>query len=168
MHFVDNIHFIFSFSRCIFHFFTDLPDIFHSVIRCRIDLYDIHGIACRDGTAGFTGSTRTSIYRMFAVHCFCKNLGCRRLTGSPRSAKEICMSDPVRFYLIFNVVTMCSCPLHPQIPEVGTFGIMPYKTFEILTSILSLFKIPGPNCILKSIDCLHKAIFQVSLCRTFQ
>ena len=41
-----------------------------------------------------------SIYRMFTVNCLCKNLGNCSFSGSSGAAKQIRMSNSVRFYLI--------------------------------------------------------------------
>ena len=48
-------------------FFTNLPDIFHSVIGCRINLYDIHRSPGGNALTCRTLSTGTSVYRVFTI-----------------------------------------------------------------------------------------------------
>ena len=101
MNLIDNIYFILSFRRAVFHLLTDLADIIHTVIRRRIDLYHIHGVARCNRLTGRTLSTWAAVYGMLTVNRFCKYLCNGGLTGSPRSTKQICMPDSVCFDLIF-------------------------------------------------------------------
>ena len=101
MNLIDNVDFVFSFRRTVFHLLTDLADIIHTIIRCRIDLDHIHGVARCDRPAGRTLSTWAAVYGMLTVDRLCKYLRNGCLTGSPGSTKQIRMSDPVCFDLIF-------------------------------------------------------------------
>jgi 1,2-phenylacetyl-CoA epoxidase PaaB subunit len=87
MNLVNDVDFVFSLGRAVFHFLTDLTNVIHTIVGCRIDLNYIHGIARCDCFAGRTFPTGTAIHRMFAVDRLCKNLGDRRLTGSSGSTK---------------------------------------------------------------------------------
>jgi hypothetical protein len=87
MNLIDNVYFVFSFGRTVFHFLTDLTDIVHAIVGRRIDLDHIHGTARRNRFTGRTFPTRAAIHRMLTVDCFCKNFCDRRFTGSSCSAK---------------------------------------------------------------------------------
>ncbi len=49
MDFVDDVNFIFSLGRWIFHFFTDITDVIDTVIGSGIDFYDIDAAAFLHG-----------------------------------------------------------------------------------------------------------------------
>ena len=82
--------------------FPQGTDIVHAVVGSRIHLHDIHGGLFLDSPAGRTLSTGISVYRVFAVNCFGKDLGTGCLSGSPSADKQICMTQPVVHDLLFQ------------------------------------------------------------------
>ena len=101
MHLIDDIHFISPFCRTVSHLFPDLTNVVHAVIRCRIDLDDVHRSACRNGFAHFTFPTGTSAHRVLTVYRFSKYFCRRGLSRPPGPAKQVCMADPVCPDLVF-------------------------------------------------------------------
>ena len=100
MHLVNNVNLVFSLCRAVRYFFPDLPDIVHAVVRCRINLYDIHRSPGGNALTCRAFSTGTSVYRVFTIYCFCKNLCNCRLSGTPGTAKQISMSYAIGFDLV--------------------------------------------------------------------
>ena len=101
VHLVDNVHLILSFSGAVGNFLPDLADIFHTIIGCRINLDYIHRSPGGNALTDRAFPTGTSIYRMFTVHCFCKNFCNGSLSGSSCTAEKISMSYAIGFNLIF-------------------------------------------------------------------
>ena len=102
MHFIDDIHLISSLCRTVGYLFPDLTDIVYTVVGSRIDFNDVHGnTGCNIFTHG-TFPAGTSVYRMFTVDCFCKNLRYSSLSGSSCATKQICMSNSICLYLILQ------------------------------------------------------------------
>ena len=102
MHLIDDIHLILSFRRRKRNLIHDLSDIIHAVVGRCIDLDHIHARAGCDRPAHPAGSAWITILRILAVYGFCKDFCNRCFTGTARSAKQIGMSDSVRFYLILQ------------------------------------------------------------------
>ena len=102
MHLVDDIDLVLPFRGGVGHLLPDLADIVHAVIGSGVDLYHIHGSACRDRAAGRAGPTGISIHRMLTVYRLRENLGHRGLSGSSGAAEQIGMADPIRLYLVFQ------------------------------------------------------------------
>ena len=102
MHLIDDIHLISSLRRTVGYLFPDLTDIVHTVVGSRIDLNDVHGSTGCNIFAHGTFPAGTSVYRMLAIDCLCKNLRYCCLSGSSCATEQICMSDPVRLYLILQ------------------------------------------------------------------
>ena len=100
MHLINNVNLVFSLCRAVRYFFPDLPDIVHAVVRCRINLYDIHRSPGGNALTCRAFSTGTSVYRVFTIYCFCKNLCNCRLSGTPGTAKQISMSYAIGFDLV--------------------------------------------------------------------
>ena len=102
MHFIDDIHLISSLCRTVGYLFPDLTDIVYTVVGSRIDFNDVHGnTGCNIFTHG-TFPAGTSVYRMFTVDCFCKNLRYSSLSGSSCATEQICMSNSICLYLILQ------------------------------------------------------------------
>jgi len=123
MHLIDDIYFVPSLCRAIRNLFPNLSNIIHTVIGGSIDLDHIHGSTRLNGFAHLTFITRTSIHRMLTVDCFCQDLGYRCFTGTPCSAKKICMSDTVCVNLI---------------GKRGHNVILPFDVFKIIGPELSV------------------------------
>ena len=102
MNLIYDVDLVPSLCRRVIDLFTDLTDIIHTIIRCSVDLYDIHSIPGSDSFAGSTFPTRAAVYRVFTIDRFRKYLCYCRFTGSTRTAKEVRMSDPICFYLVFQ------------------------------------------------------------------
>ena len=102
MHLIDNIDLVPSFCRGIGYLIPYLTNIVHTIIGGRINLYHIHGSACRNRTAGCTFSTGISVYWLLTVYCLCKNLGNGSLSGSSGAAEQISVAYPFCLDLIFQ------------------------------------------------------------------
>ena len=102
MYLIDDIDFVFAFGRAISNFFPDLTYIVYTIVGGRINLNYIHRSPGSNAPASGAFATRTSIYRMFTIDGFCKNLGYCGFSCSSRSAKQICMSYSISFDLVLQ------------------------------------------------------------------
>ena len=100
MHLIDNIDFKPALSRPVGHLVTNLADIVHAVVGCRIDLDHIHRSPRRYRSAHRAFPAGAAVRRVFTVHCFGKYFRDRRLPGSPGTAEQIGMTNAVSLNLI--------------------------------------------------------------------
>ena len=87
MHLINNVNLEAAFRWTIRHFLTDLSNIIHTIVRCRINLNHIHRCTGCNRLAHRTLSAWTSIHRMFTIHRLGKYLCHSRLSCSTSSAK---------------------------------------------------------------------------------
>ena len=92
VHLIDNVDFIVGLGRGITRFVADIPDFLHTVVAGGINFDDIVQASLGDGTARFAFVARLPVDAMMAVDGFRKNLGCTRLTRSPRPGKKVSMA----------------------------------------------------------------------------
>ena len=100
MHLIDDVNLIFALCWTVGYFLADLTDVVNTVVGCCIDLDHIHGGSCLNGFAHGTFVAGTAVYRMFAVYCLRQDLCNRSLSGTSRSAEQVCVSDTVRLDLV--------------------------------------------------------------------
>ena len=102
MNLVDDVNAVFSIGRRILNLVPDLTDIVHTVIGGCINLHHIDRISRRDCLACRTLPAGIPIYGMLTVHRLGPDLCNGGFSGSSRSAKQICMTDPARPDLVFQ------------------------------------------------------------------
>ncbi len=140
MHLVDDIYFIFSFRRTV----LTSSRISRMLSTPLFDAASI-SITFMELPARSHGRlrtpTRTSVYRMFAVDCFCKYLGNRRLTGSPCSAEQ---SMHVRYGLL-HLILKRPDNVHPVLLHLQIhFAEFRYNAvYDILIIHLQNYLIPS-------------------------
>ncbi len=114
MHLIDDIYFIFTFCRAV----STSSRISRILSTPLLDAASISITFIEflpDRLAHRHILTWASVYRMLTVDCLCKYLCNRCLTGSSRSAEQICMSDTVRIDLIFQALSQYDpVLLHPR------------------------------------------------------
>ena len=101
MHLVDDIDLVFTLGGRVGYLVPDLSDVVHAVVGGGVDLYHIHGSACRYRAAGRARSAGIAVHRVFTVHRPGEDLRHGCLTGTSGTAKQVGMSDSVCFDLIF-------------------------------------------------------------------
>ena len=101
MHFVDDIDFIFSAYGRILNFFADFSYVFDLVVGSRVHFEDIEISSVRQSFARSAFAARRAVHGRKAVYRSRENFSCRSFTRSPRSAEQIRVPYPARFYLIF-------------------------------------------------------------------
>ena len=102
MNLVDDVYTIFSFRRWVLDLFPDLTNILNAVVGRSIDLNDVHGSTGCNIFAHGTFPTGTSVYRMLAIDCLCKNFRYACLSCPSCPAEEIGMTDTSRHDLILQ------------------------------------------------------------------
>ena len=130
---VNNVNLIIALCGTVGYFLTDLTDIVHTIVGSRIDLDHIHGRSGLDRPAHLTLITGTSVYRIPAVDCLCKDLCHCCFTGSPCSAKQIGMTDTVRLDLVCQGCHNMILPFYIiKIigPEFTVQGSIAHKSFS--------------------------------------
>ena len=100
VHLVYNINLISSLRRRICHFFSNFPDVIHTVVRSCVNLHYIHRRARSYGPARSARIAGITVHRMLTVDCLGKNFCNRGFPGTPCSTKKVCMSDTLRLDLI--------------------------------------------------------------------
>ena len=95
MNFIDYIDFIFSLIGFKSSFFDEVSDIFHTVIRCSIDLDTIEHIARIKSHTMSTLVTRITIMEVETIDSFCHDTSCGSLASSTRTRENIGMSNLV-------------------------------------------------------------------------
>lgn len=95
MHFVNNIHLLPNFGRCIFYFLAQITDFFDTTVRGGVNFLYVHDRPRRYSPAGFAFVARLRGRTAFAVDCFGKHLGGRGLAGSARTAEQVSMGNPL-------------------------------------------------------------------------
>ena len=103
MNLVDDIDLIPALRRAVRNFLPNLPNIVHTIVRCRVNLYDIHGSSSLNSPAGLTLIAWTSVHGMLAIHRLSQYLSHCCLSCAACSAKQVRMSNSVGLYLI------CQC-----------------------------------------------------------
>ncbi len=82
MHLVDDVDLVFTLGGRVGYLVADLSDVVYAVVGGCVDLYHIHGSACRYRAAGRARSAGITIHRMFAVHRPGENLRHGGLAGT--------------------------------------------------------------------------------------
>ena len=101
MHLVYDINAVFRPRGDVIHVLAQLPDIFNTVIRRRINLRHVHYRAVRNPPANLTFITGRAVFRVKAVYRAGKNLRRRGFARTARPAKKVC----VRYMSAHNLIS---------------------------------------------------------------
>ena len=104
MHLIDDIHLILSFRRTNKQPHPRISRILSTPLldAASISITFMDSRRLRSPCTSCRSPHGLPSYRMLAVYGFCKDFCNRCFTGTARSAKQIGMSDSVRFYLILQ------------------------------------------------------------------
>ena len=91
MHFVDKIHFVATFRRCILHVLKKLAGIFHFSARGSIHFNQINEAVLIDFNTGRTCTTGLRANAAFTVQALSKNTRDGRFTNTAGTSKQIGM-----------------------------------------------------------------------------
>ena len=100
MHFVDDIDFILAGNGRILHFVANIPYVFHFVIRSRIHLHNVEIGGILKFFAHLALPARTAVYGRQTIYRTGEHFRRGSLACSARTAKQVCVPDFIRFYLI--------------------------------------------------------------------
>ena len=102
MHLVDDIHTLFDRNRRKHGLLAQLADVINAVVRCGVDLDDVHDASVLDAEAGRALAAGIAVHGVLAVERLGKYLRAGCLARATRSDEQIRVRGAACRYLIFK------------------------------------------------------------------
>ncbi len=113
MNLVDYEHAVFAFGRRHHHLVYDVFYVFHAVVACCVEFYDVERAVFVKLPAGIALVARFAVGSTGgAIDCLGKNTGARCFAYSSAAAEEVGMGKAVAGYGIFQCACQCLLAYH--------------------------------------------------------